>query len=430
MSSPTPMPADPIVTCPSCQHRIPLTETLAAPFIESARASLEASTRERQAALTAEAEKLRDTRERMKAEGARVAAARERLEEEVRARLETERTAIRTKLEKSVREEQSVALRDLQTQLAEKAKRVAEAEAAELELRKHKHALEEERRSFELEKQRQLDAERTRIREVAQKESLDQFRLREAEKEKVIGDLRKQIDDLQRRADQGSQQLQGEVQELDLELTLRSAFPRDVVDEVPKGQHGGDAVHRVASPSGATAGTILWESKRTKAWSDGWLAKLRDDQRTAKADVSVILTAVLPKGIERFGQVDGVWVTDEASALPLASALRQMLIRVHAAQQAGVGRQSKMELLYEYMMGAEFRHRIEGIVESYTTMRDDLEAEKRALTKHWKKREKQLAMMMDNTTSMYGELQAIAGRSLPELAGLELHALEARADDD
>jgi hypothetical protein len=181
----------------------------------------------------------------------------------------------------------------------------------------------------------------------------------------------------------------------------------------------------VLGPGGVIAGSILWETKRTKSWSDGWLPKLRDDQRAAKADVAVLLTHSLPKDVERFALKDGIWVTDPRCALPLASALRFSLLALAAARRSGEGQQSKMELLYAYLTGSGFRQKIEGIVEAFTTMRSDLEVERRAFEKQWSRREKQLERVMLNTVRMWGDLQGIAGAALPEIEGLEPRSLGA-----
>jgi len=200
----------------------------------------------------------------------------------------------------------------LQEELGRNKSKLVEAQKAELDLRKQEQSLEDEKREFELEKQRAIDAERAKIQEKAQKDAAEEFRLKTADKDKLISDMQKQVEELKRKAEQGSQQLQGEVQELDLEATLRRAFPRDTIEQVPKGTFGGDVLHRVTGPLGNVIGAILWESKRTRAWSDGWLAKLRGDQREAKAEICSVMTTTLPKGIDSFGQMEGVWICDSA----------------------------------------------------------------------------------------------------------------------
>lgn len=269
--------------------------------------------------------------------------------------------------------------------------------------------------------QEELDATRAQAR----KEAEDQLNLKVKEKEQTITSMQRQIEDLKRRAEQGSQQLQGEVQELELEELLNAKFPRDTIEPVPKGEHGGDILQRVIGPLGQSCGTILWESKRTKNWSDAWLAKLREDQRSAKAEIAVIVSQVLPKGVETFELIDGIWVTQPRAVLPVAVTLRHTLIEVASARQATEGQQTKTEMVYQYLTGPRFRHRVQAIVEAFSSMQEDLDREKKAINKQWAKREEQIGRVMQSTVGMYGDLQGIAGKSLQEIEGLDLIALGA-----
>jgi hypothetical protein len=188
-------------------------------------------------------------------------------------------------------------------------------------------------------------------------------------------------------------------------------------------------LQRVAGAGGQPCGTILWESKRTKAWSDAWLAKLRDDQRTAKAEIAVIVSQVLPKGVETFEMVEGIWVTHPRAALPVAAILRQTLLEIAATRQATEGQQTKTEMIYQYLTGPRFRHRVEAIVEAFSTMQEDLDKERKAIMKQWAKREEQIERVMGATVGMYGDLQGIAGKSLQEIEGLTLSALEDKTQE-
>jgi hypothetical protein len=240
--------------------------------------------------------------------------------------------------------------------------------------------------------------------------------------------MQRQIEELKRQAEQGSQQLQGEVQEIELESLVRAAFPMDNIEPVPKGEHGGDVVQRVVGPAGQHCGTMLWECKRTKIWNDGWLPKLRDDQRGAKAEIALIVTQALPRDVDSFNLIDGVWVTSPRCAIPVAIALRYSLIEIATARLAGEGQQSKMEMVYQYLTGPRFRHRIEAIVEKFSDMHEDLERERKTMTKLWAKREEQIRCVIESTAGMYGDLQGIAGKTLQEIAGLELRLVEVSTD--
>jgi hypothetical protein len=348
---------------------------------------------------------------------------------DIERRLAEERGKIAARARSEAAESQAAALKAVHEELETKRAELAKAQEAELELRRNRTRLEDEKRALSLVVQRQVDDQRAQIREEAQKQLAEEFRLKQADKDKQLADMTKALDDLKRKGEQGSSQAQGEVQELDLEAALRTAFPRDTIEEVAKGVHGGDVLQRVLGSLGAFVGTILWESKRTKAWNDGWLAKLRGDQRDAKAEVAVILTTSLPNDVRTFGSIDGVWVTGSTCMLPLASALRQSLIDISAARDATKGKQTKMELVYEYMTGPVFRHRIEAIKEAFEAMQEDLTRERAMMQKQWAKREKQIGMIISGTVDMYGELQGIVGRSMPTIDGLDLPELpEARRE--
>jgi len=201
-------------------------------------------------------------------------------------------------------------------------------------------------------------------------------------------------------------------------------FPPDSIEPVPKGVRGADVIQRVLDDSGMDCGLILWESKRTRHWSKDWLPKLRDDLRMVGASRSIIVSEQLPEHVRHFGQVDGVWVASWACVHPVAIMLREGLIGVAKSRRALDGQHSKMELVYNYLIGQEFYNRVSGVVEAFMTMRQELEAEKRALNTCWKKREKQLERVLLSTSGLYGDLQGIIGSTLPEIRGMSLAALE------
>ncbi len=277
---------------------------------------------------------------------------------------------------------------------------------------------------MELEVTRKLDEERQKILEKATGKFEEEHRLKDAEKDKKLNDMKKQIDELKRKSEQGSQQTQGEVLELDLENILKKSFTHDNIEPVPKGIKGADVLHKVHSPSGQFCGTIVWETKRTKAWSDKWIAKIKEDQRRVKGEIAVILTTVLPKDVRSFAHINGIWVTDYSSMVGLATAIRMGLIEVANTKQAAVGKKGKMEVVYNYLSGSDFKQKVEAIAEAYKDMKDDLEKEKNAYTKHWAKREKQLELISANTALMYGDIHGIIGKSLPEIKLLEIESEE------
>lgn len=347
--------------------------------------------------------------------------------DQLREQLAAERQKLIDEAKRKTAEQYTAELKDRDQQIQEYEEKINAAREAELELRKRERALQQKAEDLELAVERKLSEERDRIREAALKKAAEEYGLKDAEKDKLITDLRKQIDDMKRKAEQGSQQTQGEVLELALEDLLQQTFPIDGIEDVPKGIRGGDVIQRVISSAGIDCGTILWETKRTKNWSDSWLAKLRQDQREAKAALAILVTTALPAGVDHFALVDGIWVCDWACAVHVAAALRSGLLEVAKARRALEGQQSKMESVYNYLASTEFRNRVAGIVEAFATMRSDLESEKRAIQKQWAKREKQIDQAIGCTAGMYGDLQGIIGASLPEIEGMRMSELETNA---
>jgi len=335
---------------------------------------------------------------------------------EVQRKLDEEKE----KIKKEAEDKLGLELKALQGQVKEKDKRLKEAQDNELDLRKRQQALEEREKSFELERQRTLDQERKKIWEDASKKLLEEHQLKDADKDKQMDDMRRQIEELKRKADQGSQQAQGEVLEIELENLLFANFRTDEIKPVPKGIKGADITQRVITQHGNFCGTILWESKRTKTWSNDWIQKLKDDRREVKADLAAIVSTALPREFKHISNIDGVWVTDFNSAIGLAMVLRYSLIEVARTKASQVGKTEKMEAVYSYLSGQEFRQRIEGIAEAFITMKTDLDAEKRAMEKIWAKREQQLLRAVKNTVSLHGDLQGIIGGALQPIARLQL----------
>jgi hypothetical protein len=415
--------AEPTVVCPQCKSEIKLTESLAAPLLESVRRDYEQRLTQKDAEV-ARHEKTLHERE------ATLQKAKASLDEEVAAKLQQERARIGAEEAKKAKralendlDQQAKEITELQEILKQRDVKLAEAQKAQAEVTRKQRELEDAKRELELTVAKRVQTELDAACEKAKKEAEEELKLKVLEKEQTIASMQRQIEDLKRRAEQGSQQLQGEVQELEIETLLSARFPRDTIQPVPKGEFGGDVLHRVVGPLGQPCGTILWESKRTKNWSDSWLPKLREDQRTAKAEIAVIISQALPKDVETFDLVDGVWVAHPRVLIPIAITLRNSLIEVASARQASEGQQTKMEMVYQYLTGPRFRQRIQAIVEAFSSMREDLDRERKAITKHWAKREEQIDRVMQATVGMYGDLQGIAGKTLQEIEGLEFQGL-------
>jgi hypothetical protein len=415
--------AEPTIVCPQCKTEIKLTESLAAPLLESVQRDYEQRLTQKDADI-AKRERTLQEREAV------LQKQRETLDEQVAQRIKQEQVRIVAEESKKARlalsselEEKHRNIDELQLVIKQQDAKLADAQKAQADVLRKQRELDDAKRELDLTVEKRVQADLALAREKAKKEAEDEMKLKVMEAEQTIASMQKQIEDLKRRAEQGSQQLQGEVQELELEALLATRFPRDSIQPVPKGEFGGDILQRVVGPLGQQCGTILWESKRTKNWSDGWLPKLREDQRTARAEIAVIVSQVLPKDLDTFGLVDQVWVAHPKVALPVAVALRQTLVEIAGARQASEGQQTKMEMVYQYLTGPRFRQRVQAIVEAFSSMRDDLERERKAITKQWAKREEQIDRVMQATVGMYGDLQGIAGKTLQEIEGLEFQGL-------
>lgn len=343
------------------------------------------------------------------------------LEDKHKKDLEKVRDEVEKTIKKQLEEKNSLEFADLKKQLEEKDAKVRKMREEELQLREKTRKLEEKEKEMELEIVRRVDQERKKTEEAVLKQTQESYRLKEAEKEKVIQDLRKALDDAQRKAQQGSQQTQGEVAELDLEILLKELFPQDTIVPVGKGIRGADVSHVVKSPKGFICGVILWESKRTKLWSDEWLSKLKEDLRGSRANIPVIVSAVLPLEAQAgMGMKDGVWITSHVLVPVLASLLRKNLLDVAYQKAVLVHQGEKADLLYEYVTGHEFRNQVEAILDVYTEMKMQLERERIAFEKSWKAREGQLSRMVRSMANIYGSMQGVIGGSLPQVKGLEL----------
>ena len=415
--------AEPTVVCPQCKTEIKLTESLAAPLLESVRSDYEQRLSQKDADVAKREKSLNERAETLDK-------AKRTLDQQIEQKLQLERDRIAAEEAKKAKlvlgndiEHKANEIRVLQDVLKQRDEKLAEAQKAQADLIRKQRELDDAKRELDLTVEKRVQADLSTEREKAKKEADEELKLKVMEKDQTITAMQRQIEELKRRAEQGSQQLQGEVQELELEALLIAKFPRDTIQPVPKGEFGGDVLHRVIGPLNQICGTILWEAKRTKNWSDGWLPKLREDQRAAKAEIAVIISQALPKDVETFGFVDGVWVADPKVMLPVAMSLRQTLIEVACVRQASEGQQTKMEMVYQYLTGPRFRQRVQAIVEAFSSMREDLDREKKAITRQWAKREEQIDRVMQATVGMYGDLQGIAGKTLQEIEGLEFQGM-------
>jgi hypothetical protein len=403
------------IQCPNCGHSFELGDVLTSRL----RGEFEADFAKKSAAREAE---IARQREALAAARQKVEEDRSALEQQVQERTREQLVRVKNEATALVRQELDAQLKDQAGALDAKNKALAELQKNEVELRRRARELEERGQALEVENARRLDEERAKIREEALKRAAEDHRLKDLEKDKRINDLMTSLEDMKRKAEQGSMETQGEVMEQDHEQSLKHAFPQDRVEPVPKGYNGADLVHVVMDSGGREAGVMLWEFKNTKAWSPGWLEKLRADGVQAKASFLLLVSRVLPEGVEHFALVDGVWVCSSACAAGLAGALRGQLLALAAQRAARENQGGKMEMLYAYLTGPEFRNRVLAVSEAFLSMKDQLEREKRAFQKIWADREKQLERVLLNTSGLYGDVQGIVGQPLQTIDALELPA--------
>ncbi|MFI4957507.1 MAG: DUF2130 domain-containing protein [Gammaproteobacteria bacterium] len=328
------------------------------------------------------------------------------------------------KMLNAIKEEKSIELEDLKNQLVEQRMSSDMSKKRELDLMKRARDLETAMKNTDLEIQRKVDEATEKVRMESVQKANEESRIKLLEKDKQIDDFKKQVDEWRRKAEQGSQKTQGEVLEMDVERMLKDAFPVDIIEPVKSGVRGADIVQIIMTKSGNAAGKILWEVKNSKNFSEGWIDKLKEDQRECNADLAVIVTQSMPKGHVSLVYMDGVWVADFYTYVGLASALKVGLLQAFHARIASANKDEKKDAMYEYLVGIQFRQRVEALIESNSHMRNELEREKRATYRNWATREQQINRMISSTAGMYGDICGIVGTALPRIALLELDTEE------
>ena len=392
------------IICPNCNSEVPLTEAISHQVEERLRnefAAERARLLSEQAATIEEKDRLLEAKEA-----------------EIEAAVREARVATAADAEAKATQKVETQLRDLAERLEEQEELRRDAQDREVELLKEKRRLEAEREENELRVQRQLDEERQAIVASTREQLEESWQMKLREKDLTLEQARQRITELQAAVEQKRSGLQGEVLEREIEDVLREAFSSDVIEPVKSGKRGADVVQRVRSGRGE-CGTLLWESKNHKHWSPAWIGKLRSDQQAEKADVAIIVTAALPDGVDHVDFVGGVWVCDFASVITLATMLRQQLESVRQARVISTNQSRVADLAYEYLCGQEFRHFVATTVGAALTMKRELDAERTASERMFKKREKQIEAQLQNLSGLYGSLQGIAGGALQPVAELE-----------
>ncbi|GMV24140.1 MAG: hypothetical protein AMXMBFR58_01710 [Phycisphaerae bacterium] len=420
------------IQCPKCQTKIEITKAMTAQVESRIREELEGEVDAKKAALDKEAQKLAKQKAALeKAESEVDQKVKDGVREGVEAGVAAQRAAIAAQARKKAEADLAEERRADSERITELEGKLKQSKQTELDLRKRERTLEEEKASLELNVARRVKEETDAIRAAAKKQADDEYLLKHRETQEQNTALLAKVQDLTRKLEQGSQQAQGEALELVLEDVLSRAFPHDEIEEIAKGVNGGDCLQRVNEPSGLECGSILWETKNAKNWSAAWLPKLRKDQRESKAAIAILVTEAMPPDCQHLTEIDGVWVCTRACAVTLGSALRAGLVELAKARQAADGKHGKIERVYDYLSGTEFRQRIAGMVEPLVQMQAGLTAERRAMTRIWSAREKQIEAAVQCMHGMYGDLQGIVGSStLPTLEQMDLPRLESGNADD
>ena len=344
----------------------------------------------------------------------------QQINQQVSEQVEKKQKVLESQLRGKLNEENQVKLSSLEKELQEKSDQVKQFHQLKAEHERQKREFSEHEHKIQAEMEQKFSTLMVTERQRLQEESAHQTQLKLSEKDQIIEQLRVQAEQAQRKAEQGSMQVQGEVQELAIENWLKEQFPLDSIEEIKKGARGADCLQIINTRSRSDVGKIYYESKRTKAFQPSWLEKFKQDMQNRQANIGVLVTQALPKEIERIGQIDGIWICRFQDLEGLVSVIRESLIQINRALTANQNKGDKMHMIYDYLTGAEFRMQIESMVEGFVQMKEDLERERRAMEGLWKKREKQIEKVLFNANSFYSSIRGIAGNAVPQVNQFEL----------
>jgi hypothetical protein len=405
------------VQCPKCHTQIDVQDILAQQVEARYKNEYQARLAEEQKRFESEQLKLQEEKnlfeQKKKQEN-------ELFNERLKSKMAEERKILEEHLKKSIHQENEDQFNLLQKELNDKSEQIKELNRAKADIERLKREKDELKEVVELDLQRkmneQLQTERERIRKM--EEDRNELKLREMQKQ--LDDQKKLTEEMKRKQEQGSMQLQGEVQELAIEEWLTFQFPLDTIEEIKKGARGGDCIQVVNTHQRVGCGKIYYESKRTKEFQPSWIEKFKADMREKGADVGVLVTDARPIGYERMGIKDGVWICSYEEFKGLCTVLRETVIQLGLAISSQENKGDKMHLLYDFLTSNTFRMQVEAIVEGFSSMKNELEREKRSMQRIWKEREKQIEKVIANTIDMYGSIRGIAGSAIQPVQALEL----------
>ncbi len=400
------------MNCPSCNSEIDVDEILVKQFRDSIKSDLQAELQQREAEL---AEKRNEFNQMSKQLALEKEGVEELVSSRVKALLSSKEEAMRETIRKAINEEKSSQLKELENELIKKSLQLKDLNRTKAQLETLRREMEEAETRIILQKEQELttrlEEARSTIKEQVQQEAF----LKLKERENVIDQLKEQLDIAKRKAEQGSMQLQGEIQELEIIELLQEFHPYDEITQSKKGANAADILQVVKTQSGAECGKIYYESKRTRSWSNEWVKKFKQDNINAKADILVLVTNALPKDIQRYGIIDGVWICGFNDVKELSLVLRYGLLKLQSVAITLQGKESKMDSLYQYLTSEEFKNVFESIIEGFKTIQDSHHSEKLKMQRLWKEREKTLERVLSNSVNFYGSIKGIAGSAIPEI---------------
>jgi hypothetical protein len=400
------------ITCPNCKYDFPIENALSQKIEDDIKSRYLKRYNEDKQKFETEKAQLAKEAELIKIQG-------ENQEQILADKLRLAKGQLEQEAIKKAASEMALQMEMLNKELTDKSQKLKESQVKELELMQKEKQIKEREVSLKLDMEKQMVARQKEIEDRVKKMESERSDLKIKELEKKLTDQAELVETMRRKAEQGSMQLQGEVLELALEELLKATFPLDSIEEVAKGVKGADCVQHIKNNMGDFCGKIIYESKRTKAFTNEWIEKLKRDMRAQQADIAVIVTETLPKDMDSFGFKDGVWICRFTDVKPLAFLLRDSLLKIHIALISQENKGEKMQMLYNYLTANEFRQNIEAVVEGFLALKDGITREKIQMEKIWKEREKQLDKVLLNTTQFYGSIKGIAGNAVGDLKMLE-----------
>ena len=344
----------------------------------------------------------------------------ELFQEKLQLKLKEERLIIEKQIKTKITEEQSEQVAVMQKELLEQSEKLKELSRSRAEIERLKREKDEMKETLTADAERALNQKLIEEKEKIRKNEQDRNELAIKELQKQLDDQKRLTEEMKRKQEQGSMQLQGEVQELAIEEWLAASFPLDTITEIKKGARGGDCIQTVNTRTRQNCGTIYYESKRTKDFQPSWIEKFKSDIRDKGANIGVLVTEVLPSDLDRMGLKEGIWICTYDEFKGLCKVLRESIIQISNAMVSQENRGDKMILLYDFLTSNTFHMQVEAIVEGFTQMQVDLDSEKRAMQRIWKMREKQLEKVINNTIDMYGSIKGIAGSAIQDIKQLDL----------